>query len=100
MKPDDCIWVFIGETARTPGGLFREISDAEDWILKHELSGSLTALPVDAGVFDWSLENDVLGLKPDKVSKKSKDPLFVAACFPASLDHYHYEAGSRAQEKM
>jgi len=49
---DQWIWVFSGESSRFPSRLFRSRESAETWIGQHEVSGVLTAYPLDTGVYD------------------------------------------------
>jgi len=95
MKPDNSIWIFIGEGGRFPSSAFTEKEAAESWIAKHNLSGMLSAMPVNQGLFEWAVENDALSMKPDILEKKRKDPAFIGTCTTASLEHYHYENGIR-----
>ena len=93
MKPDESVWVFVGRNARFPGGIFRKKTEAVAWIQRHGLTGTLSILPVDTGVFGWAVENYALSLRPETLTEKSRDPSFIASCLPASLDHSHYECG-------
>ena len=83
----------MGENSRFPGGVFTILSDAETWIKKYKLTGMLSAMPLNQGLFDWAVENGALNMKKEKFEEKSKDPIFIAACTTASLEHYHYENG-------
>jgi hypothetical protein len=95
MKPENSIWIFIGEGGRFPGAAFNELADAEAWVLSHKLTGMISAMPIDQGLFDWALENDALNMKPEKLSEKLQDPEFIGTCTTGSLEHYHYEDGLR-----
>lgn len=78
-----------------PSGVFTALELAEEWICKHGLSGTLSAMPVDEGVFEWAVRCDALNLKAEKLPAKSKDPFFIGNCLTASLEHFHYENGKR-----
>ena len=93
MIPNNNIWVFIGENGRFPSAAFTQISDAEAWVSKNKLTGMLSAMPLNQGLFEWAVENDAFSMKPEKLKEKSNDPNFIATCTTASLDHYHYENG-------
>ncbi len=93
MIPEDHVWVFLGDHCETPSGVFRARDLAEAWIGQHKLSGTLSALPVDEGVFDWAYRNNAITMKAEKLEQKKRDPAFIATCYPASLDHYHYQDG-------
>ena len=41
------VGVFCGDGAAVPSGVFDDLSEAESWIARHELSGLLTAYPVN-----------------------------------------------------
>ena len=100
MIPEDHVWVFLGQGSSTPGGVFRDRATAEAWIAAHRLSGCLSAVPVDEGVFDWAYRNNVITMKPEKLVQKKDDPDFVATCYPASLEHYRFRDGRDADESV
>lgn len=91
----ETVWVFNGQIGKFSGGVFSELPNAENWIKENRLSGILTAYPLDKGVFDWALENDLLPMKQEKIEEKSKDSSFIASFTTATQEHYHYENGSR-----
>ena len=91
--PANNIGVFVGSGSRFPSGIFSSKKLAQEWISRYKLTGTLTIIPVDEGVFDWALANDMLNLKKEKIPEKSLDPRFVADCLPASLEHYHFNNG-------
>ena len=95
-KPANYIWIFVGTNTSFPSGIFTSKELAIEWVKKHNLTGTLSLMPLDEGVFDWSVRNDMLTIKKEKIPEKSKDPHFIASCFPASLEHYHFENGSVA----
>lgn len=95
MKPENNIWIFIGEGGRFPSSAFIELQAAEEWISTHNLSGMLSAMPVNQGLFEWAVENNALNMKPETLEVKRNDPNFIATCTTASLEHYHYENGIR-----
>ena len=87
------VWVFNQTASQFSGGVFSNRTDAENWILKNNLTGLLTKYPLDVGVFDWALDNDLLNIKPHKVEEKSSNPKFIGGFTTASQDHFHYENG-------
>jgi len=95
MRPENNIWIFVGEGGRFPSSAFTEIDEAESWIAQHKLSGMLSAMPVNQGLFEWAVENDALNMKPETFEKKRGDPGFIGTCTTASLEHYHYANGIR-----
>ena len=44
---DESVWVFNGDGARFPSGIFRTKEMASAWIATNALSGVLTAYPLD-----------------------------------------------------
>jgi hypothetical protein len=93
MKPDKNIWLFVGVGARFPSGAFTNLEKAEAWVAKHKLSGMLSAMPIDQGLFEWAIENNAFNMKPEKLKEKENDSQFIGTCNTASLEHYHYENG-------
>ena len=95
MIPERHVWVFLG-TERVSGA-FTSCELGEEWIARHGLTGTLSALPLDEGVFDWAVRCNALNLKPEKLPAKSRDPDFIGNCLTASLEHFHYDRGKRMQ---
>lgn len=87
----DSVWVFTGAKGRFPSGVFREKSAALRWITKHRLTGTLTRYPLDIGVYDWAIENQLFKAKHDG----HETPEFIARFTTASQDHYHFEDGDQ-----
>lgn len=83
------VWVFNGISSRFPGGIFSSKENAEKWIRDHKLSGVLTLYPIDQGVYDWAVENNMV--KPKKEKETMAD--FIGAFSSASQEHYHYLEG-------
>lgn len=93
MTPKNNIWIFVGEGGRFPSSAFTNLACAKKWVETHGLSGVLSAMPIDQGVFQWALENDAVNMKPETLEIKSKDSLFIGTFTTGSLDHFHYEDG-------
>ena len=93
MIPKNNIWIFIGNGAVFPSSAFTEKKVAEKWIETNKLSGMLSAMPVNQGLFDWGCENNAFSMKPEKLEEKKNDPRFIADCTTASLEHDHYIDG-------
>ncbi|KAF7781192.1 hypothetical protein PRUB_b0336 [Pseudoalteromonas rubra] len=89
------VWVFNKSNSGFPGGIFSEIGLAEAWIKNNSLSGVLTQYPLDQGVFDWAIDNDMHNIKPEKIIEKSNQPEFIGGFTTASQAHYHYKHGVR-----
>jgi hypothetical protein len=85
------VWVFNGEGARFPAGVFSSRERAEAWIRARKLSGILTAYPLDEGCFDWALRE---GLVTGRARERGNDAAFVDAFSCAAQDHAHFCDGS------
>ncbi len=85
------MWVFSGEGAALPSAVFGDRALAEAWIAKHQLSGLLTAYPLNQSVYEWAIEKGFFQtttaahFRPDWIQRFSS----------AYLEHYHYESGRR-----
>jgi hypothetical protein len=86
------MWIFMGEGARHPSGVFTERETAERWIGAYQLSGVLTAYPVDVGAYDWAI--DAGHLRPKEPGDARSQ--FVGRFSSAYLEHYHYDGGRRS----
>jgi hypothetical protein len=84
------VWVFTGEKAEFPSGIFSKRSLAEAWIKRNSLSGTLTKYPVDIAAYDWALSTKVF--TPKREDQRS--PSFIARFSSANQEHYHYENGA------
>jgi hypothetical protein len=91
MTPEPRIWIFVGVGARFPSGAFSSLDGARAWIAKYSLTGTLTAYPLDEGVFDWALRTGVVS---ERVRSRGYEPEFVAAFSSASQEHFHFENGA------
>lgn len=83
------VWIFNGPKAQFPCGAFTSRELAESWIRQRRLSGTLTAYPLDVGVYEW-----VVGLGsfvPKREDQRS--PEFIQIFSSAYQEHYHYEDG-------
>ncbi|RJE77126.1 hypothetical protein BGP78_10170 [Pseudoalteromonas sp. MSK9-3] len=89
------VWVFNKNSNGFSGGVFSTLELAESWIKENKLSGLITKYPLDQGVFDWAIENDMHSIKKEKLAEKSKQPNFIGGFTTASQEHYHYENGVR-----
>lgn len=86
------VWVFTGPRAQFPSGIFSEREKAEQWIRQHRLNGTLTAYPMDVGVYDWAVSAGLFTAHRD--DQRSSD--FIQRFSSASQEHYHYENGNAA----
>lgn len=85
----DTIWIFNGTKSQFPSGAFGNRETAEQWIQRYGLSGTLTAYPIDIGVYDWALAAGYFKPKRDD----QRTPEFIQRFSSASQEHYHYENG-------
>jgi hypothetical protein len=93
MIPENAVWVFVGVGAAFPSGVFSTCSRAAEWISKNTLSGTLTAYPVDEGVFDWAIR---LGLVTGTARTRTGESEFIGKFSSAQQEHFHYEHGGLA----
>src|SRR5215470_16016206 len=86
------VWVFNGNTQNHkfafPSGVFSTQANAEKWIAKHGLSGTLTMYRVDTGAYDWAIESG--SFRPSKPHHTT--PEFIGQ-FGGGDVHSHYEGG-------
>ena len=93
MIPENHVWVFCSNTGRFPSGVFSSKVLAEAWISTNQLTGVLTAYPLDEGCFDWALR---VGVVTGRARERGDDPAFVGSFTTASQEHFHYEDGTSA----
>lgn len=51
----DTVWVFNGGRNSFPSGVFSQRELAEEWIRKNKITGTITAYPINQGVYDWAI---------------------------------------------
>lgn len=84
------VWVFNGENYHMfPGGVFSQRELAEEWIRKNQLSGILTAYPIDQSVYDWVIGQG--NFRPKREDQKT--PAFIGGFSSARQEHYHCKNG-------
>jgi hypothetical protein len=83
------VWVFCGDDSTAVSGAFTSREKAEAWIAEHHLDGTLTRLPLDCGIYEWTIENGFFNPAQD-YQRSSK---FVSRFSSAYLEHYHFENG-------
>ena len=87
------VWVFQAPSLhRFAGGVFSSRDEAEAWIERHSLSGTLTLYPVGEGVYDWAIEKGLFRVKKPHESEAH----FIGGFTTASQPHHHYEDGRLA----
>lgn len=57
------MYVFIGEGSNFPAGIFTTLDNAKEWIEKYSLSGILNKFPIDMGIYDWAVKEDLFSIK-------------------------------------
>lgn len=67
----ETVWIFTAPKAKFPSGAFTGREVAERWIHQHRLSGTLTAYPVDVGVYDWAVSGGHFAPKRDDQRSQS-----------------------------
>lgn len=91
MDHVEFVWVFNGPKSGLPSGIFTELGRAERWVEEHRLTGTLTAYPLDTGVYEWAIAGGIF--RPGKTHEAS--PEFIGRFTSASMQHHHYEDGRR-----
>jgi hypothetical protein len=91
MQNRDRVWVFCGDNCRLPGAVFENLDEAERWIKDNNVSGILTAYPLNTSVFDWAVDKGFF--QPRKPEHKT--PEFIQKFSSAYLGHFHFERGVR-----
>jgi len=92
------VWVFVSAGSRYtfPSGIFSTLRMAEEWILKHELTGMLTEYPLDSGVYDWAVAKGYYQTKP--ADNKKRDMASLIGGFSAKEQkQFHYVSGRRTE---
>jgi hypothetical protein len=93
MIPENAVWLFHGDEGRFAGGVFSTREAAEAWIELRNLSGVLTAYPLDQGCFEWAMSKNLV---TGKARERVGDPAFVGSFTTAAQEHFHYEDGAEA----
>jgi hypothetical protein len=83
------VWIFNGDGGHFPSGVFTTRENAEAWIARHCLSGTLTRYPLDAGIYDWAVTQGFFTPRRDD----QHTPQFIQRFSSASQEHFHYEDG-------
>jgi hypothetical protein len=87
--PERSVWVFLGEHAHWPSGIFTSREAAVQWIAGHRLTGMITEYPLDAGMYDWAVARGVFRpSKPEHVV-----PEFIGGFTTAVQEHGHFTDG-------
>jgi len=83
------VWVFVGEGARFPSGVFTSLDIGKAWISSNKLTGVLTKYPLDEGVYNWAISHGLF--TPKKLEHGTS--IFIGKFSSASMDHFHFENG-------
>ena len=83
------IWVFNGEKNKFPSAVFNDLELAKTWIEENELTGTLTAYPINISVYDWAISLEYF--QPKREDQKTA--FFIGNFSSASQQHYHFENG-------
>lgn len=85
------VWIFLGDGARWPSGVFSSRETAVRWIAEHHLTGMITEYPVDVGVYEWAV--DAGAFRPGKPQHSSSG--FIGGFTTAAQEHRHFTDGIR-----
>jgi hypothetical protein len=84
------VWIFRGDGANWPSGVFSSEEMAERWIAEHRLTGMITEYPVDVGVYEWAVASG--RFRPSKPQHSSSG--FIGGFTTAAQEHGHYTEGA------
>ncbi|WP_189002735.1 DUF7710 domain-containing protein [Deinococcus roseus] len=96
LQKGQWVWVFNGVGGGFPSGIFSTREKAQKWIEQHQLSGTLTAHPLDQSAYDWAVSRG--SFKPRKPEHFSGH--FMGQFSSASQPHEHFENGFLGGEPM
>lgn len=85
----ESVWLFHGEDSNFTSGVFTNRTLAESWINQYKLTGILTLYPMNKGVYDWAMEEEIF--TPTKEHQHKAE--FIQKFSSASQEHYHYSKG-------
>ena len=83
------MWIFLGDRARWPGGVFSSRDTAVRWIAEHHLTGMITEYPVDVGVYEWAVAAGAF--PPGKLQHSSSG--FIGGFTTAAQEQGHFTDG-------
>ena len=86
---EQSVWVFLGERAHWPSGVFTSRETAVSWIARHRLTGMITQSPVDVGVYDWAVQKGAF--RPG--TPGHAEPDFIGGFTTAAQEHAHFTDG-------
>jgi hypothetical protein len=91
-SPVNCVWVFNGEGAQFPGGVFTTKAAAAHWIRERRLTGVLTAYPVDESAYDRAVRTGAFVPK----SEYHRSPSFIQRFTSEAQEHVQFFDGNEA----
>lgn len=89
IRAQTTVWIFQGEGQNAVSGCFATQKTAEAWIAQKQLSGVLTAYPLDCPIYDWAIERGYW--QPARAYQTQAR--FIQNFTSAYLPHFHYVAG-------
>jgi hypothetical protein len=89
--PERSVWIFLGDRAHWPSGVFSSRESAVRWVAEHRLTGMITEFPVDVGVYDWAVATGTF--RPSKPLHSSSG--FIGGFTAAAQEHGHFTEGIR-----
>jgi hypothetical protein len=87
--PERSVWIFLGDRAHWPSGVFSSREAAVRWITGH-LTGMITGYPVNVGVYGWAVASG--SFRPSKPRHSSG---FTGGYTTAAQEHEHFTDGIR-----
>ena len=85
------VWIFKGPKRfpAFPSAVFLSLALGEEWVSKNAASGTFTRYPVNTGVYQWAIDNNLFKAKKEE----HRQPNFIENFTTAYQEHYHYENG-------
>ncbi len=81
------VWVFHGAGCRFTSGVFASRAQAEEFINRYRLTGTLTKYPVGVSAYDWAIQENLFTPKKPEHYEAN----FIQRFTDASQEHYHYD---------
>lgn len=80
-------WVFHGAGGHFTSGVFASQAQAEAFINRYRLTGTLTKYPVGVSAYDWAIQESLFTPKKPEHYEAG----FIQRFTTASQEHYHYD---------
>lgn len=85
------LWIFNGDGGSFSSGVFENQYQAELWIKRYSLNGTLSKYPVGISVYTWAIQNKIF-IPKDEAQRGSA---FISKFGWGYVEHIHYKNGLR-----